>query len=602
MTIQELKNTSIEELEHLCNAHPYSSIFSTVLAKKAYEENHPSYRQFLNQASLRSPNRAILKSYIESPDVSVAQPESTVVSDHGNEQEHSHLSHEQAKSLSKQLHSIDTSPIKSATEVDEGEIVLDNPTTLRKISHEEKEAMEVVVPGKQELVEVELSQEKLNSDWNRADGNVNLSHNEAKNIAQQLRQPDTTPLSDATEMDEGEIVLDNPLTLKKANYQENLEQEIVVDGHREVIELKDEGHSLDSEKNHDSFDDAKSLDEVNTEDDTQLTDQNVEQEPVSFTGFSGGSIYLSQNHDVEDFRFVQPEIEQNREKAKPIVDSSEPPKEKPSSSDSQIEIQESLEQKTVESISEEAQNTSMYKTIVNLLKDDQIDQSQPSVPIVVDVDLEETQPSKLEQEVDHELESLYAQASYELKMEQEIAQLDESDTERKIETLPKSSDFEIDTLEEHHLDQNSDQKDSVDVEQEDDFTIELESIPDQIGDSTQTNSFTGWLNQLSNMGTDFSQDQKKHQQKTDQTQEVRNANQPMEIDEKPAISDVEVKRLAKKSLEPSNAFYTETFGYVYELQEKWSKAIEVYEYLSLQNPEKSGYFADRIKLLKEKLK
>jgi hypothetical protein len=43
---------------------------------------------------------------------------------------------------------------------------------------------------------------------------------------------------------------------------------------------------------------------------------------------------------------------------------------------------------------------------------------------------------------------------------------------------------------------------------------------------------------------------------------------------------------------------TETLAQVYLAQKNFSKAIQAYQILVLQHPEKSGYFADRIREIK----
>lgn len=70
-------------------------------------------------------------------------------------------------------------------------------------------------------------------------------------------------------------------------------------------------------------------------------------------------------------------------------------------------------------------------------------------------------------------------------------------------------------------------------------------------------------------------------------------NDPVE----PAMFD----ELAKKSIQSSGLEYTETLAVVFEKQGKYARAIEVYEKLMLQNPEKSSTFARRIEELKSKI-
>jgi hypothetical protein len=62
--------------------------------------------------------------------------------------------------------------------------------------------------------------------------------------------------------------------------------------------------------------------------------------------------------------------------------------------------------------------------------------------------------------------------------------------------------------------------------------------------------------------------------------------------------DNKVEQLAENSNIESDVI-TESMAQVYEQQGKFSKAIDIYKKLSLQNPSKSDYFAKQINRLKE---
>lgn len=61
-----------------------------------------------------------------------------------------------------------------------------------------------------------------------------------------------------------------------------------------------------------------------------------------------------------------------------------------------------------------------------------------------------------------------------------------------------------------------------------------------------------------------------------------------------------LESLGKKSIAADNALVSETLAIVYERQGKIDKAIEMYERLAVQNPEKSSTFANRIAELKNR--
>lgn len=62
------------------------------------------------------------------------------------------------------------------------------------------------------------------------------------------------------------------------------------------------------------------------------------------------------------------------------------------------------------------------------------------------------------------------------------------------------------------------------------------------------------------------------------------------------------ERAARESLLESEEFVTETLANIYLAQGHYSKAIRVFEILSLKIPQKNAYFADKIKEIKNKLK
>ena len=63
-----------------------------------------------------------------------------------------------------------------------------------------------------------------------------------------------------------------------------------------------------------------------------------------------------------------------------------------------------------------------------------------------------------------------------------------------------------------------------------------------------------------------------------------------------------VEDISKPFVEEEGGFVTETLAKIYVNQGYYSKAIDIYEKLSLKFPEKSSYFASQIEKVKEYIK
>jgi cytochrome c-type biogenesis protein CcmH/NrfG len=60
--------------------------------------------------------------------------------------------------------------------------------------------------------------------------------------------------------------------------------------------------------------------------------------------------------------------------------------------------------------------------------------------------------------------------------------------------------------------------------------------------------------------------------------------------------------MARLSVVDDSDMVSETLALIYVEQGNYNNAISTYEKLSLKNPEKRSYFANQIKILKQKIK
>lgn len=163
----------------------------------------------------------------------------------------------------------------------------------------------------------------------------------------------------------------------------------------------------------------------------------------------------------------------------------------------------------------------------------------------------------------------------------------EIDEHAKIEKLPKTSEKELDT---------SATKDLLKLGQPLQFSHD------------EKHSFNEWLTlthiepikrenteqtNTAKKNTDSNKDQK--HKKFDLIEAFISKNPKL----KPSKSSTKNTNIADKQMIQPEALMTETLARIYVEQKNYKKAIQSYNILSLKYPEKSGFFADQIKAVKQ---
>ena len=130
-------------------------------------------------------------------------------------------------------------------------------------------------------------------------------------------------------------------------------------------------------------------------------------------------------------------------------------------------------------------------------------------------------------------------------------------------------------------------------------------------DKKETHSFAEWLKltSLKPVDREIDQQTEKASPKPEEKEPKTSLDQKDKfelIDEfittnpkiTPASKNTTTRNLAKESITPSEELMTETLARVYLAQKNYKKAIQAYKILILKNPEKSGFFADQIRAIK----
>ena len=128
-------------------------------------------------------------------------------------------------------------------------------------------------------------------------------------------------------------------------------------------------------------------------------------------------------------------------------------------------------------------------------------------------------------------------------------------------------------------------------------------------DKSETHSFNEWLKLTRFKPIDRSKNTKTESLETkEQVSQVSEKAKKFQLIDKfiaknpkinPSKSPTPKGNLAKAQMIQPEALMTETLARIYVEQKNYKKAIQSYRILSLKYPEKSGFFADRIKAIKQ---
>jgi|GEM_PF-5080764 len=223
--------------------------------------------------------------------------------------------------------------------------------------------------------------------------------------------------------------------------------------------------------------------------------------------------------------------------------------------------------------------------------------------IVPDGRMEEIIPSTEEskQESEVELDSQYVAAAYSAKLEQELedfAQFDISDQLKRMQ-------------EHRHSALESEAQSTVQEESSEIDTAELDELEtENTVSDTEFKSFSAWIKTTSQTGVLTIP--KASEKDKDENTDIDEAPFENEVLDTPKTSTeqiaskeldkTEVIERAERSVSLNESVYTETLAEIFEQQEKYDRAIEIYTKLSLKLPQKRANFAAKIALLQEKLK
>ncbi len=152
-----------------------------------------------------------------------------------------------------------------------------------------------------------------------------------------------------------------------------------------------------------------------------------------------------------------------------------------------------------------------------------------------------------------------------------------------------------------HEDLSADREREIPVEEEKASEEPLRKEPSGDMERPLAHSFTVWLEEFRKQETPerpLEEDVSKQRKLIDKFIEERPGIKKTPVQEPPG----EQTDISIHSVQPDEGFLTETLARIYIKQKNYAKARYIYEKLSLKYPEKSDYFASRIKEFNDQIK
>ncbi len=574
---EQLWNLDFEELKILVRQYPYAQNLRLLLAKKAQLENKSEFGKHLNLAATYAPDRTYLYHYIKD---NIPQPEEELAG--SNEEVFAYDltgALEGVASLSPSeeeiLPSVPAFELLSESEIAKEEILeLEQTAEADDPEIKEEETIETAAPP--ETVEMELEE---------------LIEEEVEEPSQEI-----------------EAVL------------EEIEDEEAIDM-EQIAESK-------TDTSLEPIEETLAIEETIEKEADSIPELEPVFEEIEVKEYEVETIDMEQTaEDIPDFNkeeFVEKEIQELEESAdigiEEIVGASVvatgiiagvTTKEQEETTPSEEDLAAAME-------NEADPQDNVDSPLKAELSEDAI-KEEPKVDPEEDV-FPETEPSEEHTKLEAEAGEQYDEDLIDLAEAEFEQPTIEQQPEEELYEEPKAADSQIPEEEENLPYEESDEIMTQETEeaitenlQEETSTAEVpETIPEEPETEEAPISFSQWLTKLQPVSspTNKIEEEEKSKKSDEKNEEIvwtfekpKTAKSSKKSSKKKTpkkLKKKEVKRMAKKSIRANKNLAAENLAKILVSQGKNKEAIEMYEQLILKFPEKSTYFAGKLKKLKHK--